>query len=157
MNETIVNNFNSVLKEDDILYILGDLMLEDNDNGILLLNRINCNKKIILGNHDTPRRAEMYHRQKKTEVIGYCEMLKKGKKIFYLSHYPMIVDNGGDNTPIFNLFGHTHQKENTMYNGNWKNYNVGVDAHNCFPIAFEDVITEIYDNKRRDKNGIETT
>ena len=54
-------NINEIVKEDDTLYILGDLMLNDNEYGMDCLHKIICkNIYIILGNHDTSVRAELY-------------------------------------------------------------------------------------------------
>ena len=41
MNITIVNNWNSIVTDEDDVYILGDLMLGDNELGISLLKKLN--------------------------------------------------------------------------------------------------------------------
>ena len=38
----IIDNINQVVKEDDELYILGDVMLEDDEKGLYYFNRIKC-------------------------------------------------------------------------------------------------------------------
>ena len=59
-DETILNNINSIVEEDDTLYVLGDLMLGDNEAGIEKIKRIKCqNIFIILGNHDSNSRIEL--------------------------------------------------------------------------------------------------
>ena len=59
-DETIISNFNSVVSNDDVLVILGDVMLGDNNYGIKCLNRLNGHKFIIRGNHDTDKKVAKY-------------------------------------------------------------------------------------------------
>ena len=60
MNMAVVSNWNSVVTNEDDVYILGDLMLGDNEAGISLLKMLNGKLHIILGNHDTESRRELY-------------------------------------------------------------------------------------------------
>ncbi len=54
MNDTIVENINKYVKEDDILYHLGDWSFGGAHNILLFRNSIVCrNIHLILGNHDT--------------------------------------------------------------------------------------------------------
>ena len=50
MNETIINNINSVVRPQDSLYILGDCVI--NKKFLPLLARLNGHKRLIHGNHD---------------------------------------------------------------------------------------------------------
>ena len=59
MNEAIVQNFNSLITEDDDLYLLGDVIMGDPAN-IEYVKRLNGKIHIIFGNHDTPTRRKMY-------------------------------------------------------------------------------------------------
>ena len=53
MNDTIVNNINNVVGENDILIHLGDFSFGGFDNIIEFRNRIICkNIHLVLGNHD---------------------------------------------------------------------------------------------------------
>ena len=61
MGESIINNINEIVRPEDELYILGDLMLVDND-WIKAIRGLRCqNIHIILGNHDTSNRVELYN------------------------------------------------------------------------------------------------
>ena len=60
MNKTILKNYKRIVTDEDTIYILGDLMLGDNDAGIAMLRELPGQKKIILGNHDTAARIELY-------------------------------------------------------------------------------------------------
>lgn len=52
MNETIINSWNSVVKNDDTVYHLGDFCLSSDDEIKSIFNMLNGNKILIRGNHD---------------------------------------------------------------------------------------------------------
>lgn len=146
-DEIIIERFNSIVRPDDDLYLLGDQMLGNNDHGLVCLRRINCKLHILWGNHDTDIRKELYtYLPNLVEVLGYAGMLKYRKWRFYLSHYPTITDNLNDFSKpweqVKNLYGHTHQKTN-FYRDNPLMYHVGVDSHNCYPVSIDEIIEDI--------------
>lgn len=148
MSETIVKNWNSVVKPEDTVYHLGDVMLNDNDKGMEFLKRLNGNIYILAGNHDTPARIQRYYEAKNVVETGkYSDILKYKGYTFYLSHYPTVTGNYDDSQKslkrlVINLYGHTHQKEK-FYNDNPLMYCVCQDAHNCYPVNLDKIIEEI--------------
>ncbi len=68
-DETIINNFNSVVSNDDEVFILGDLMLVNNDNGIECLKKLN-GKKYILGTDGLCYEYEEIQKLQGTQVVG---------------------------------------------------------------------------------------
>lgn len=146
MNEAIIKNHNNIVKDDDIIYCLGDCMLNDNEKGIECIKKLKGKKKIILGNHCTNTRIELYKNLPNTEVIGYADRLDYNGYHFYLSHYPTLTSNldGGRSLKqrILNLFGHTHSKDK-FYQDNPTMYNVALDAHNNTPVSIEQIIEDI--------------
>lgn len=150
-DEIIIKNWNEIVKPEDKVYILGDLMLNDTDAGIEKVNQLNGRKIIILGNHDTPIRIERY-REELNDIIDimYAYQFKYNKHYIYLSHYPTITANYDDDKPwakhLINLFGHTHQKEK-FYNNNPYMYNVGLDANNNKPISINEILERIKEKK----------
>lgn len=149
MNNAIVNNWNSVVKEDDVVYILGDLMLGKNYlKGIELINSLNGGKYIILGNHDTEGRVGHYSWLiDKLCGIDYATIFKQDGYTFYLSHYPTItgsLENGNLKEMICNLFGHTHSKD-MFYDDRPYMYNVSLDAHKCKPVSIDEIIKDMND------------
>lgn len=150
MNMTIVNNWNSIVKDEDEVYILGDLMLGDNEAGMSFLRLLKGKLHIIIGNHDTEPRIELYKTLENVVEVCYATQLKYKKAYFFLCHYPVMTANFDDQKSwakhLINLFGHTHQKEK-FYNNNPYMYNVGLDAHNNFPVSIEQVIEDIKNKK----------
>lgn len=150
-DEIIIKNWNEIVKPEDKVYILGDLMLNDTDTGIEKVNQLNGRKVIILGNHDTPIRIERY-REELNDIIDimYAYQFKYNKHYLYLSHYPTITANYDDDKPwakhLINLFGHTHQKEK-FYNNNPYMYNVGLDANDNKPVSIDEILERIKEKK----------
>lgn len=151
MNNAIFRNWNRIVTEDDDVYVLGDLMLNNNEGGLWFIKRLRGRIHIILGNHDTDTRELLYRECYNVVEIVYATIVKYGKYRFYLSHYPTLCMHGDDRPPkkdLVNLFGHTHQQhcffrdEKTGVE-NYRMYNVGVDAHACTPVSIEDVIADL--------------
>lgn len=144
MDAAIIKNFNEILTWEDELYILGDCMLNNNASGILSLKLIPGKKHIILGNHDTTTRRELYEDIYYTDVLGYSIMFKYDKFHALLSHYPTMTGNYDDSKKhcVWNISGHTHSKDKFQY---WPQliYNVAVDAHDCKPVSIEQIINDI--------------
>ena len=61
MNSAIIKNWNNVINYDDDVYILGDIMLNDNIEGLKCLESLKGKIHIIIGNHDTDARIKSYN------------------------------------------------------------------------------------------------
>ena len=140
MNEEIIERFNSILTDDDDLYLLGDCCMGLNTVSMPYLKAIKGNKHLIIGNHDSEARINEYRNREIFKTIEYGGRLKVGKKLYILSHYPMLVGNAS-NEKVWNLHGHTHQKH--KFGSVPQCYHVGVDSHDCYPISLEQIHTDI--------------
>lgn len=144
MTDKIAENIINTVKWDDDLYILGDIMLNNNDYGIKVLKQLPGKKHIVIGNHDTEKRVELYQDVYNTEVIGVATIMKYKGWSFYLSHYPTMLGSGAKcrKQKRFCLCGHTHTK-NKYVDMPYGCYHVDVDAHDCFPVSADQVIEDI--------------
>lgn len=147
-NKIIVSNWNSKVKDEDEVYVLGDLMLKDNDTGIALVRQLKGKIHIILGNHDTSVRIELYKTLPNVVEIVYATQIKYKKLNFYLSHYPTLTGSGNLEKDLakewlINLHGHTHQSTN-FYEDNYPfKYCVGLDSHNNQVVSLDQIIEDI--------------
>ena len=146
MNEAIIERWNSIVNSEDEVYILGDLMLGNNEAAIKMIKNLKGNIYIVRGNHDTDARMALYNDCYNIKEVTEGRYLKTNGQSFYLCHYPAITSNFEKDTHLkshlINLFGHTHQKTN-FYNDNPFMYHVGVDSHNCYPVSIEQIIEDI--------------
>lgn len=143
MNFQQVMKFNSVVTNDDEVWLLGDSTLGDLEEGLYWLKQLNGKIHVVLGNHDTATREIAY------KELGWdvhvAARLKYKKINFYLSHFPTICTNLESESlyqTTVNLFAHTHQTVN-FYQDNPYMYHVGVDSHNGYPISLDQVIEDI--------------
>ena len=146
MNETIIQKWNETVSAENDVYILGDVILGDPSN-IEYVKRLNGKLHIVLGNHDTSKREEIYRNLPNVvEVAEVGIRLKYKKHNFVMTHYPMMTGNLEKESlkqMSLNLYGHTHQASN-FYNDMPFMYHVGVDSHNCYPALLDDIIEEMY-------------
>ena len=150
MNETIISNWNNLVCMDDDVYVLGDIMLGNNDLGIKMLKQLKGKIHIICGNHDTDTRRELYKEcYNVVEVLDATMIHYKGYH-FFLSHYPCFtasLEKDNLKSCTCNLFGHTHQTTKFFEVDGKEHpymYCCCLDAHNLTPVALDDVIEDVY-------------
>ncbi len=85
MNETLIRNFNSCVKKNDTVYILGDIahrtpVVEVNQ----LIGRLNGKKILCKGNHDKRYDVELFE-----GIYDFLEISVHGVNVS-LMHYPMM-------------------------------------------------------------------
>lgn len=145
MNAAIVANWNAVVDVDDDVYVLGDLMLNNNDEGLKLIKQLKGRIHIVLGNHDTDSRAAAYESCWNVVEVTLAAKLKYKGYHFFMTHYPCFTGNLEKESlkqVTCNLFGHTHQHSN-FYQDIPFMYHVGVDSHNCTPVNIDQVIKDM--------------
>jgi len=134
MNETIINNHNSVVKQDDNFYFLGDFSFGSLASAELYLQRLNGNKFFIKGNHDKRDIIKLY--QKYGIYLGGLEEIKINETKIVLSHYAMRVWDKSHHGS-YHLYGHSH---GSLENKPWgKSMDVGIMLNNYFPFSFEQI------------------
>ncbi len=130
-DNTIINNHNSLVSPDDIVYVVGDAVYQKSPNSLPLINKMNGKKILIRGNHDgafTDEQLSPYF-DKIVEDGGGIE-LSINDIDCYLTHYPTT-----SKPDKFNLVGHIH--------GAWKYQlnmvNIGVDVNHYYPVNINKV------------------
>ncbi len=144
MNKTIINNWNGIVTDQDDIYVLGDFFLgTDTDYICDAIGNLRGRIHLIIGNHDTPAKIELYKELRICEVL-YATQIKFKKRLFYLSHYPTMTADLQSNPEkaIFNLFGHTHSKDK-FYGDSPYMYNVAVDANDDAPVSIDFIYDSI--------------
>lgn len=145
MNNTIINNWNSTVTDEDDIYVLGDFFLGTDLEFVKnTLDILNGRIHLIIGNHDTPTKIEIYKNHPNIIDIQYAYQIKYNKRMFYMSHYPTLTASLEQDChrALFNLFGHTHSRDK-FYNDMPFMYNVACDAHNSTPVSIEEICKDI--------------
>ena len=131
MNQTIVDNINSIVMQDDILIHLGDWSFGGFENIREFWNRLVCkNIHLILGNHDHHVLNNRENIQELFLTVSQYETLVIGKQEFRLMHYP-ISSWDGLNKGVMHLHGHCHLPTELRF-GKGKRVDVGIDGHPSF-------------------------
>lgn len=145
MNQVQIEKWNHTIKKNDIVYMLGDFFLSDNLDFVKqTLSKLNGKIHLIIGNHDTQSKLELYEQCPNiVEIVWATQIEYKGRK-FYLSHYPTLTAdlNSNPDNCVFNLYGHTHSKEKFFEDRPYM-YNVAVDAHNGTPVSIEEIYNDV--------------
>ena len=144
-NKEILKRWNEVIKSEDTVYILGDLTIrrDNSEKWDSIFYHLNGKISVIQGNHDSNHGLSKYENDYRMNLLGLAfEWYYDKEHKFYLSHYPTIVGDEHSKRFFWNLSGHTHS-QNKFEFGQHYIYNVGVDAHNCYPISVEQIIKDI--------------
>ena len=115
MNESLIESINKYVKEDDILYHLGDWSFGGIHNIKLFRDSIICqNIHLILGNHDEHivDKEVKFHDSSFNPIELFSSVqdvlhLEIGKTKIFLSHYSHRVWNGS-HKGVIHLYGHSH-------------------------------------------------
>jgi calcineurin-like phosphoesterase family protein len=144
MNRVMVEKWNSVVTENDIVYHLGDFTLEDIRHFTKWVSQLNGNIKILPGSHDQPW-LKNFVASKKVQLIAPLVsvelpeiMAGKDPQVIVLCHYSMQVWDRS-NHGAWHLFGHTHGK----LKGIGLSFDVGVDCTEFTPLSLERVASKM--------------
>lgn len=137
MNDTILNNINTVVKPDDVLIHLGDFAFGGRDNVISARKNIKCINLIhINGNHDIAISKDSELQKLFTWVGDYTE-LKYEHLFFCLFHYPLATWNG-KNYGCIMIHGHCHTTVNKFNNG--RIMDVALESNNMKPYNMSEIV-----------------
>ena len=141
MDRAIIDNWNSKVKNDDDVYILGDFTYKGKSYKHYL-KQLNGHKHLIIGNHDTKTVKESRGTFDFIEVEHLLEVNDNGNQIV-LCHYPL-VEWSGYYRGTYHFYGHVHNtfhNETTRYAKDMKNaFNVGVDIIGFAPCTFDEIV-----------------
>ena len=113
MNEYMIHQWNSRVRKNDEVVVLGDLSMEKWDKTKEILDQLKGKIYLIQGNHDRFIKDKDFDASRFIWVRSYAEMHDNGRKII-LSHYPVLCYNGQNrlskhgNPKTYMLHGHVH-------------------------------------------------
>jgi len=158
-DKDLIKRWNEKITPDDTIYILGDIMLGDNEYGLHCFCQLPGHIIIIRGNHETNKRWKVYQKGlnvDSVELIGWSDFHKfvaykhgaPHQYNMYLSHYPTMTYNSDENLPlnrrVINLCGHLHTKYRFKdFSRSNLCYHVELDAHDMTPVSIEEVVSDI--------------
>lgn len=142
MNDTLIDNWNRIVKAADEVYILGDITMKGAVYASEVLSQLKGTKYLVKGNHDGFLDNPEFERERFfVWVKDYYELTYQNTR-FILCHYPFLEWNGFYKGTI-HLHGHQHNHEDYNYRNleqKIRRYDVGVDANWMKPVSAEDII-----------------
>lgn len=143
MDKTIIDRWNSVVRDNDIVYHLGDFCWKTKvDVWESYVKQLKGTIHLIKGNHDLSRK-QISHLFASVE---WLDNIKYNKQDIILCHYAMRVWYKSHHDSWM-LYGHSHN----LLPPEGKQLDVGVDCHNFYPVSIDKVF-EIMKTREDNKN-----
>jgi calcineurin-like phosphoesterase family protein len=138
MQQTMIDNWNSVVGQNDRVYILGDFAFSQKTFEIIV-PKLKGYKTFIKGNHD--RKALKKCKFDVTQYVSILDdsihnVMDNNRKVI-LCHYPLYEWEDSYKGSI-HLFGHCHS--NIGVNPRNNAYDVGVDCWNFTPKTLDEIV-----------------
>jgi calcineurin-like phosphoesterase family protein len=132
MNKALIDNFNSVVTDDDDVWHLGDFAWKSDP--VVYTSRLKGKThNLIMGNHDNRQKClKTFHSVKDVDLLKI-----KGYPPIWLSHYAHRIWPQR-NYGALHLFGHSHGILSIPPEE--KCLDVGVDAWNYYPVSLDQII-----------------
>lgn len=140
MDEALIANWNSRVKGNDTVYILGDMFFRS-VNFEEILKRLKGKKRLIVGNHDGSWMT-------KADISRYFESIDKflettdGQHALTLCHYPLLTWKHAGRS--YMVHGHIHNDTSMDY---WPLLaardhvlNAGADINGLMPVTFDELV-----------------
>lgn len=150
MDNTLITNWNNVITNDDLVYILGDISWYNSQKACEILKQLKGKKILIRGNHDKFTNDINYKKQF-IEITDYKDIVVNNQLII-LSHYPIMFWKKQWRN-VIHLYGHVHVTQDydmlldfiktARKHGNpCKMYNVGcmMDYMNYTPKTLNEIL-----------------
>ena len=143
-DNTIIEKWNESVKNNDEVYILGDLSFRSTHHISYYLSRMKGKKHLIIGNHDNWMRD--INMEEYFVSVEYMKTIKYDHKKLIFCHYPMLEWPGSryvETESSYLIHGHIHEIKNEVYE-HIKRYlphslNAGVDINEFKPVTFEEL------------------
>lgn len=158
MDKALIENWNSVVPEDGIVFHLGDFCFGGSAQWKTIRKKLNGKIYLILGNHD--------FKNYKAEWSDLFEVVTQQMHVYiegqeiYLNHHPFLAF-GGAYRGAWALFGHVHTGPNSRSGQDMprmkhlfpSQYDVGVD-NNCYkPVSFYKIRENIARQKAKGRSN----
>lgn len=133
MDETMIANWNSVVKDGDHVWHLGDVSFRYNSYLSSIMHRLKGKKRLIVGNHDKVIKSNLLEFFEKVE---YWRLFKDSG--FVCSHVPMRTDQFRYKVKA-NVHGHIHAEliNEPEY------INICVEHTNYTPVHLDEIIKRV--------------
>ncbi len=139
-DETLIHNWNSLIKNDDVVYHLGDFCFGRSDSDFYVhFRRLRGKIILVKGNHD---KLAFENRDAFYSWADSYKEIAIGEQKITLCHYPLLIWRCKHYGAIM-LHGHCHYSLFTSQKGAkgiGKILDVGVDGNDFKPYSYEEIL-----------------
>lgn len=139
MNELMIDDWNSIVEPDDLVYILGDVAFMPANKAVPILKRLNGRKILIEGNHDVKQLKDNSFRACFEEIHKYLEVQWEKRKIV-MFHYPIHKEWNQAHRGSIHFHGHLHGSPSGLEE--YRCRDMGYDATGKIVTLMEDAIED---------------
>jgi len=141
MDNTMLSNWRSIVRPDDEVYIVGDLIFRANNPPEYYLDKLTGRKHLILGNHD--KWSKHVGLDKYFESVSQIKEITDAGRHIVLCHFPMVEWPRSHHNSVL-VFGHIHNRTA----GDGFNYylkhenmlNAGADINHYCPVTYHQLV-----------------
>lgn len=153
-HDLLIKNWNNIVANDDLVYIIGDISIENGMGACQMLALgYNGHKVLVPGNHDDANTLTYFRMAPGHEVMSYPVYYSWQNK-YLLSHIPVHPNELDTFNYTGNIHGHNHKPmPNNGYNPAWPSptapnrsgksekcyYNVNVEACGYIPVSLKQI------------------
>ena len=138
MRETMIEEWNQLVGQDDTVYILGDVAFLPAVEAVAIMHRLHGRKILIEGNHDRKLLNDPAFRACFDQVHNYLRLTHNGQLVI-LFHYP-IAEFDQMHRGAVHLHGHLHG--NTSGLEHYRVRDMGFDATGQIVMLLDDAIAD---------------
>ena len=150
MHSALIDNWNSVVRKDDEVYILGDFSFKGSGAQVNeVLKQLTGKKYLIKGNHERYLNDKDFDASAFEWIKDYAVINYKDAR-FILFHYP-ILEWAHYHRKSIHLYGHIHNNTSHIAEDTERisvlgsrAINVGVDANFFFPISGKEIYDRVF-------------
>ena len=145
MDSSMMSSWNSLVKPEDLVYILGDFAFHKPGKATEVAMQLNGRKILITGNHDYDMKLVKYKPfiECFEEITNYKEIKFNGHKICMM-HYPICEWHNCHHGSIM-LHGHLHGKPSGL--SKYRVRDVGFDATGNIVSLLDDIVADALTGK----------
>ncbi len=151
MNNAIVSNINSVVTDNDVLIIVGDIAFAKPNVAMDFLKQINGQKILIWGNHDSKlRNSSVFENERRIAgVVGYADYMCETFVVdgvrhkAAIMHFPLLSwDRMHHGSFMFHGHGHAPKSKRDTMPGK-RIRDIGLDGNDMMPYRMDELIREL--------------
>lgn len=157
MDRALIDNWNRKVKDEDTVYILGDISWYDKEKTKEIFQQLYGKKILIRGNHD---RRNIIPTECFAEIRDYKELKLSGNRNVVLCHYPIVFFNR-HHYGAYMLYGHVHNSHEWNMTESHKRelqqldiqcnmFNVGCMVRNYEPVTLDEILKQ---EERKEHDG----